>query len=176
MVIGVKPDMVHLMGDRGERRGTTLSPTAPIAIASNISSHVLKPSLSHVKRLKSFKYAQSLRKFCTTCNSTHLVVAIMQSLLSEDQLTFYHDYGYLVLRAKDHVLVDDPSTLKKWAEQVRTWPLDKGKWMPYFEVTASGDRQPMRTENFVDYHEEWKKLICGPGLASILRQLAGEVP
>jgi hypothetical protein len=99
----------------------------------------------------------------------------MQPQLSIEQLSFYRDNGYLVLRASEHRLVADTTDLKKWAEQVRAWPLEKGKWMPYFEITASGDKQPMRTENFVDYHEEWKQLICGAGLASILKQLSGEV-
>jgi hypothetical protein len=99
----------------------------------------------------------------------------MQPQLSKEQLQFYNDNGYLVLGAQEHNLVADPSKLKVWAEQVRNWPLDKGKWMPYFEVTSSGSRQQMRTENFVDYHDEWSQLLHGNGLASILKQLSGEV-
>ena len=99
----------------------------------------------------------------------------MQQQLSQEQLEFYNDNGYLVLGAQEHNLVADPSKLKLWAEQVRSWPLDKGKWMPYFEVTSSGSRQQMRTENFVDYHDEWSKLLHGDGLACILKQLSGEV-
>lgn len=99
----------------------------------------------------------------------------MQPQLSPDQLQFYNDNGYLVLSAQEHNLVADVQKLKVWAEQVRHWPLDKGKWMPYFEVTASGSRQQMRTENFVDYHDEWSKLIHGESLGDILKQLSGEV-
>jgi len=99
----------------------------------------------------------------------------MAPLLSPQQLDFYEANGYLILRASEHKLVQRTSDLKKWAEQVRSWPLEKGKWMPYFEVTASGEKQPMRTEKFVDYHEDWRSLICGDGLASILKQIAGEV-
>ncbi|PWI76912.1 hypothetical protein PCL_04106 [Purpureocillium lilacinum] len=98
----------------------------------------------------------------------------MAPLLSPQQLDFYEANGYLILRASEHKLVQRTSDLKKWAEQVRSWPLEKGKWMPYFEVTASGEKQPMRTEKFVDYHEDWRSLICGDGLASILKQIAGE--
>lgn len=99
----------------------------------------------------------------------------MEPHLTAEQVQFYQDNGYLVLRAEEHSLIPNPSNLKTWSEEVRTWPLEKGKWMPYFEVTASGERQPMRTENFVDYHEQWKNLICGDSLASILKELSGEV-
>ncbi|OAA38561.1 Phytanoyl-CoA dioxygenase [Metarhizium rileyi] len=94
--------------------------------------------------------------------------------LSADQLNFYNDNGYLVLRAQDHALVSDAAELKTWADQVLNWPLEKGKWMRYFEVSASREKQPMRTENLVDYHEELKRLMCGAGLASILKQLTGQ--
>lgn len=99
----------------------------------------------------------------------------MQPSLSEEQLRLYHDNGYLVLDAEEHGLVADPAELKVWAEQVRNWPLEKGKWMPYFEVTASGSKQMMRTENFVDFHHEWSSLLHGSKLGNILKQLSGEV-
>jgi hypothetical protein len=118
---------------------------------------------------KSHLFAKLLKQVITAFTS------IMEPQLSAEQVASYHENGYLVLRAREHGLVANPTDLKKWAEQVRTWPLEKGKWMPYFEVTASGAKQPMRTENFVDYHSEWKQLICGAGLASILKQLSGQV-
>ncbi len=99
----------------------------------------------------------------------------MQSQVFSEQLQFYKDNGYLVLSAKEHNLVADPGELKVWAEQVRKWPLEKGKWMPYFETTTSGSRQQMRTENFVDYHAKWGELLHGEGLRGILKQLSGEV-
>ncbi|KAF9892878.1 hypothetical protein FE257_000467 [Aspergillus nanangensis] len=93
--------------------------------------------------------------------------------LSEPQLTFYRENGYLHLKASEHNLVS-PAELQSWTEDVRTWPLEKGKWMPYFEITPEGKRQMMRTENFVDYHPQWNELVCGEALGSILAQLAGE--
>lgn len=99
----------------------------------------------------------------------------MDQRLTKEQLEFYQTNGYLVLRLEEHRLVADPAYLKAWAEQVRNWPLETGKWMPYFETTASGAKQPMRTENFVDYHDQWKDLICGSDMANVLKQLAGEV-
>lgn len=99
----------------------------------------------------------------------------MPGNLSQEQLGFYNDNGYLVLDAQEHNLFANPAELKVWAEQVRNWPVEKGKWMAYFEITSSGSKQLMRTENFVDYHDEWSSLLHGSKLGNILKQLSGEV-
>lgn len=46
--------------------------------------------------------------------------------------------------------------------------------MPYDEITPSGERQLMRTENFADYHEKFATLLHGENLRGILGQLAGD--
>lgn len=86
----------------------------------------------------------------------------------------YHRDGYLLLRAEEHGLVD-PKDLQQWTKQVKEWPAVKGKWMPYHEVNVSGERQLMRTENFVDYHSEFKGLLCGDAIAQILKSISGDV-
>ncbi|PLB38352.1 phytanoyl-CoA dioxygenase family protein [Aspergillus candidus] len=93
--------------------------------------------------------------------------------LTPAQLAFFHENGYLKLTAAEHNLVS-PAQLQQWTNEVRSWPLEKGKWMPYFEVTSDGTRQLMRTENFVDFHEPFRDLVCGDGLGGVLGQLAGE--
>ncbi|KAL6251431.1 hypothetical protein RBB50_001640 [Rhinocladiella similis] len=85
----------------------------------------------------------------------------------------YHRDGYLLLRAEEHGLVD-PKDLQQWTKQVKEWPAVKGKWMPYHEVNVSGERQLMRTENFVDYHSEFKGLLCGDAIAQILKSISGD--
>lgn len=94
--------------------------------------------------------------------------------LSPQQVEHYKTEGYLVLRASEHDLVD-PASIQSWSDEVRNWPLAKGKWMPYNEINESGQRQLMRTENFVDYHEHFKALLCGDDLLGILKQVSGEV-
>ncbi|GAM36225.1 hypothetical protein TCE0_018f05152 [Talaromyces pinophilus] len=93
--------------------------------------------------------------------------------LTPSQVESYHCDGFLLLRVGEHKLVD-PVKLAKWTEEVKSWPRVKGKWMPYDEINIKGERQLMRTENFVDYHDDFKKLVCGEGLAGILGALAGE--
>ena len=80
--------------------------------------------------------------------------------LTPTQLNFFHENGYLKLTAAEHNLVS-PAQLQQWTNEVRSWPLEKGKWMPYFEVTSDGTRQLMRTEHFVDFHAPFKDLVCG---------------
>lgn len=49
--------------------------------------------------------------------------------------------------------------------------------MPYDEITPSGARQLMRTENFADYHSHFSELLHDPaevGIRAILAQVTGE--
>ena len=93
--------------------------------------------------------------------------------LTPHQLEHYRTKGYLILRAAEHKLVT-PDELNAWETDVRTWPREKGKWMPYDEINANGERQLMRTENFVDYHPGWHSLVCGDALRGVLTQLSGD--
>lgn len=90
--------------------------------------------------------------------------------LTQQQIKHFDDHGFLILRAHEHRLVD-PTALHAWSEEVRNLPKEKGKWMPYDEITASGERQIMRTENFVDFHEDFDQLLRGENLTGILAQL-----
>ena len=92
--------------------------------------------------------------------------------LTQDQVNFYHENGYLVLRASEHNLVD-PVALQSWTNEVAQWPREKGKWMPYDEINSQGERQLMRTEKFADYHPQFRSLLYGQGLCSILAQVSG---
>lgn len=93
--------------------------------------------------------------------------------LTPSQLDHYHKEGYLILRLSEHNLVT-PSNLSTRETDVRAWPRQKGKWMPYDEINAQGERQLMRTENFVDYHSGWQGLVCGDALRGVLSQLVGD--
>lgn len=94
--------------------------------------------------------------------------------LSQQQIDQFHEDGYLLLRESEHKLVD-PAKLQQWTNEVQSWPREKGKWMPYEEITPSGEKQLMRTEKFVDYHEHFNELLCGPALRSVLAQMSGDV-
>ena len=94
--------------------------------------------------------------------------------LNQSQIDQFHEHGYLLLKVSKHKLVD-PGTLQQWTSEVRNWPKVNGKWMPYYEVISTGEKQLMRTEKFVDYHDEFEHLLCGADLRNILGQLSGDV-
>ena len=94
--------------------------------------------------------------------------------LTPSQVESYHRDGFLLLRVGEHQLVK-PVELAKWTEEVRSWPREKGKWMPYDEINVNGERQLMRTERFVDFHPQYKNLVCGEQLARILKAVSGDV-
>jgi hypothetical protein len=90
--------------------------------------------------------------------------------LTPAQIQHFDTEGYLVLRHSEHGLVS-PSELHLWTDQVRNLPRESQKWMPYDEISASGERQIMRTENFVDFHAGFASLLHGKSLMGILAQL-----
>ncbi|KAK5167162.1 uncharacterized protein LTR77_007892 [Saxophila tyrrhenica] len=90
--------------------------------------------------------------------------------LNPSQLDHFNTQGYLILRQSEHDLID-PGTLQQWTSEIRSLPREHGKWMPYDEVTATGERQLMRTENFADYHTGYSSLLHGAALRGILGQL-----
>ncbi|KAJ5175118.1 uncharacterized protein N7482_000995 [Penicillium canariense] len=93
--------------------------------------------------------------------------------LTPEQVASYHENGYLLLLAEEHQLVD-PVALKQWTEEIKAWPRVKGKWMPYDEININGERQLMRTERFIDFHPQYKELVCGQKLGQILKAVSGE--
>jgi hypothetical protein len=95
-------------------------------------------------------------------------------VLTTFQVQAFREQGFLVLRANEHSLVD-ATDLQNWTNEVADWPRLKGKWMPYDEVTASGQKLLMRTEKFADYHTQFGELLFGSAIADVLKQLSGEV-
>ena len=94
--------------------------------------------------------------------------------LTSDQIRQFQADGFLLLRVQDHGLVD-PVALQRWTAEVKAWPDETGKWMPYQEINAQGQSQLLRTEKFVDYHPEFSAFLNGEGLATILKQASGNV-
>lgn len=94
--------------------------------------------------------------------------------LTPEQIAQYHKDGFLILRVQDHGLVE-PQQLQQWTAEVKGWPKEHGKWMPYEEINSNGESQLLRTENFVDYHQDFSDFLCGDRMASLLKQVSGDV-
>lgn len=93
--------------------------------------------------------------------------------LSESQLAFFEERGYLII--KDCVSFAETRELQTWVQDVHDLPRTVDcPYIPYEEVNASGDRVLCRTENFANTHSEFGALLRGPKLLGILEQLNGD--
>lgn len=93
--------------------------------------------------------------------------------LSGDQIDFFNEHGYLILR--DMLSPSETSDLKSWAQEVHDLPATQDcPWMPYQEINSKGQRVLCRTENFADHHTGFNSLLRGEKLINILSQLQGE--
>ncbi len=97
----------------------------------------------------------------------------MAYMINSSQYEFFTINGYLILR--DVLSPAETTRLQQWAKEVHDLPrTDDSPWMPYEEITASGERVLCRTENYANYHEGFNALLRGDKLSGILSQLAGE--
>lgn len=97
----------------------------------------------------------------------------MAYIVTPSQHEFFTKNGYLILR--DVLSPAETTALQQWAQEIHDLPrTPDSPWMPYEEITASGERVLCRTENRADYHEGFNALLRGDKLLGILRQLAGE--
>ena len=98
----------------------------------------------------------------------------MGKYLTEEQLKFWDENGYLVLT--DYFTPEQVEDLNSWVEDLESRPETPGKWMKYFETPANDPtgRQLCRVENFLQYHEGFAGLLEGERVIGILSELMGE--
>jgi ectoine hydroxylase-related dioxygenase (phytanoyl-CoA dioxygenase family) len=61
---------------------------------------------------------------------------------------------------------DDPDVLRRWVDEIASWPEDAGDWLHHREMIDTGP-QLCRSENFVPFHEGLRTLLTtGPMLAT----------
>lgn len=101
------------------------------------------------------------------------VQSTMVYIIPQDQIDFYHQNGYLVVKRTEHQLFTEEE-IQQWCKEVEDWPLERGKWMVYEEINSKGNRQPLRVENFVNYHDKFNSLTRGEDFGSMLSQLSGQ--
>src|SRR5438034_1164515 len=66
--------------------------------------------------------------------------------------------------------------LRRWTDEIATWPEVPGRWMRYYERRAGDPRARMlaRIENFVPYHSGLAGVVTSPRLMDLLAALCGE--
>ena len=65
-------------------------------------------------------------------------------------------------------------SLEAWTEDLASRPERAGRWMKYFERTASTDKQLCRVEDFLPYHAGFDALLRGPDLLARVSELMNE--
>ena len=92
--------------------------------------------------------------------------------VSDDDIQFYQDNGYLRLPLQRHGLFQDLAEVQRWVADISQWGLDKGKWRHYYETT-DGKHLLWGTEKLMEYYPPIKDLIAGDGPLSLLKRLTG---
>lgn len=85
----------------------------------------------------------------------------MQNIFKHSKGSLYHQQfwkqGYLLL--PKFFSVKEAESIQKIADDLDTFPEEKGKWMIYFEKDTHQTKKKARIENIVNYHPELQQLI-----------------
>ncbi|KAL8669826.1 MAG: hypothetical protein Q9168_005605 [Polycauliona sp. 1 TL-2023] len=92
--------------------------------------------------------------------------------ISDDDIKFYQENGYLRLPSQAHGLIQDLAELQRWVDDIQQWGLDKGKWRHYYETT-DGKHLLWGTEKLMEYYPPMRDFIAGDGPLSLLKALTG---
>ncbi len=93
--------------------------------------------------------------------------------LPDHQIDAFRRDGFVIVRG---VLgPDEAARVRRWVDEVQTYPEVKGKYMVYHEESISrpGARVLDRTENFVPYHDGLAGLVNSPALLGRVSELFG---
>ena len=95
------------------------------------------------------------------------------SVLSPEQIEQFHRDGFLVVRGLYDT--DEMRQISAWTDEVAGYPEEPGKTMMYFEASQrDGSRILCRIENFVPFHEGFRKLITERRLSQAVSELFNE--
>jgi len=97
----------------------------------------------------------------------------MNDCLTKKQVDAFRETGFLVVRQ-----LFSPEEMREIAastDELQSWPETPGKHMMYFEKNMNTQKRILnRMENFVPYHESFRRLCMGEKMAGAVAQLFGE--
>jgi ectoine hydroxylase-related dioxygenase (phytanoyl-CoA dioxygenase family) len=97
----------------------------------------------------------------------------MSNYLSEQQIKAFRETGYFVVRKL--FSAGEMDAMAAWADELQNWPEVPGKHMMYFEKSAKDHGRILnRLENFLPYHEPFRRLCLGERMAGMVTELFGE--
>ena len=68
---------------------------------------------------------------------------------------------------------DDPDAVRRWVDEVASWPDDEGPWLHHREHTEHGP-QLCRSENFTPFHDGLRALLTTGPMLEMASALLGE--
>ena len=80
-----------------------------------------------------------------------------ERVLTQQQIVDFHRDGFLVVRGM--YSVGETADIDRWTNEVAGSPEIPGKYMMYFEPGPDNSRIISRIENFIPFHEGFRKLI-----------------
>jgi 2-aminoethylphosphonate dioxygenase len=97
----------------------------------------------------------------------------MKYQFSKNQIEDYKNNGYLV--CKDFFKKKDIKNLIKWTDEVENFEETRGKWMKYYDPSLKNKRNFIltRIENFIEYHNKFKKFILSKKILKELKKIFG---
>ncbi len=95
----------------------------------------------------------------------------LETTLPATALKTWQDSGYVFL--KQFYNQKTQADIKKWVEDLTSWPETPGMWMRYYE-TNQNQKLLCRIENFVPYHHALADLLQHEKIMAILHELLGE--
>ena len=97
----------------------------------------------------------------------------MKYQFSKNQIKDYKNNGYLV--CKDFFKKKDIKNLIKWTDEVENFEETRGKWMKYYDPSLKNKRKFIltRIENFIEYHNKFKKFILSRKILKELKKIFG---
>ena len=95
-------------------------------------------------------------------------------MLDETSRVQWARHGWVVLPG--FLSPTETADVRRWTEELASWPETPGKWMRYYERSRSGDhaKQLARIENFMPFHEGLAGLFSGARFRELLAECCGE--
>jgi hypothetical protein len=89
---------------------------------------------------------------------------------SPEAVEHFQRTGWLLVPTLDD---DGSAQLRRWVDDISSWPDEAGEWLHYREQTDAGPAL-CRTENFVPFHDGMRQLLTEGSMVACASALLGE--
>ena len=75
---------------------------------------------------------------------------------SQHKQTLIND-GFILIQ--NYFTQEEGQKVVDWANEIESWPEEKGKWMIYHETSQQNTKKRARLENFLKYHPQLNNIL-----------------